>query len=120
MVLRYMRCTAPECNQCDVWYRTIECAHSSRFYAYQEADTEHSHKPFNDEKFSNQQAWHRGISPKVKEAIEKVMFEKDISKPFRIRMNLIKKIEKKELVGHLPSLKQIQNFLYAQRKARGE
>jgi hypothetical protein len=119
MTLRYMQCTAEECDLCKVHYRTIDCEKTRSYYAYKQLDAEHSYDEFNKKDYCNNQTWQRGIPDHVKLAIEYLMFEKDISKPYRIHVNLQSQFNQKKIF-HLPTSQQIQNFLYSQRRAIGK
>jgi hypothetical protein len=111
MTLRYMQCMAKECANCLVCYRTIDCETSSSYYAYQKLATRHDCENFNDKDFCNKGQWQRGVPVDVKSAIMHLMFEKDISKPFRIHMHLQKQLEKRKISSLSKKLSYIDKYL---------
>ena len=117
MVLRYAFCKAQECgSKCPVCYRHIFCDSKQKWYLYQEEATFHVHQPFNETEYTGKSS--KGIASDVKTAIDKLFFEKDISRPFKVHLRLHKK-HKKNKISMLPSLKQVQNYIYYQKKKAG-
>ena len=113
----YLIFNNPECKmKCLVEYKALKCPKKDKFIIMKLNDHE---EPIEQREFSTK----RGVTPRVKELIEKLIFEYDIGMPKKIHMkihNKYKKTIEKTQGENLPTLGQIQDFVRNLRRKLGD
>jgi hypothetical protein len=115
MRYKLARCNDKTCNNVDACPREVKI-----LYCQKRETVAYYTKGKHNAPYNERRPTHYGITPIVKEKLEDLIFNYD-SRPHRLHLKLNKLKEKKKIdIDHMPTLKQVQDFISNRKKRIGD
>ena len=117
MKVQYVFCTSEICNKANV----LLCPCRYKIEICEKYGSVHVSKAFEhlyNHTLSSENRKRHGLTPQAKEIAEQIIFHHGITKPNRIQYTMNNKF--KDMIDHMPTLKQVQNYVKTRRRKMGE